>query len=89
MSRRWSFLLALLSVAGLGLLSYEVLPAQPSAIALTGLALLALTSFAYTLTLWRIRSAAFRVAVANYADRQIRADSRTVPTRFDARSAAL
>ena len=89
MSRHWNLLLALLSVAGLGLLAFELLSAQPSPIALTGLGLLALTSLAYSLTLWRMRSAAFRTAVANYAERQMLADSRAPSSRLGSRTAAL
>jgi len=89
MSRHWNLLLALVSVAGLGLLAFELLPAEPSPSALTGLGLLALTSLAYSLTLWRMRSAAFRAAVANYAERQMLADSRTATARVGSRTAAL
>lgn len=89
MSRRWNFLLALLSVAGLGLLGVEFTSTQPTAVALTGSGLLAVTTLAYALTLWRMRSAAFRTVLANYAERQALADSLGPGMRSGSRSAAL
>lgn len=91
MSLRLSSLLALLSATGLGLLAYELMPATPSPLALTGLVLVALSSIGFVLTLRRMQVNAFRAAMSTYADKQMQLhrESRTAAPSFDAPSTVL
>lgn len=89
MLSRWNTLLALISLTGIGLLSYELLAAEPTLPALVGLSLVALTTFAYTLSLRHMRVNAFQSAMSNYAERQIHHESLSAKPAFDAPSTAL
>jgi hypothetical protein len=91
MSPRVSSLLALLSATGIGLLSYELFLAQPTAIAISGLALVALSSLGFLLTLRRMQTIAFRTAMSTYADKQmqLQRESRGAVPSFDVRSTVL
>ena len=91
MSPRLSSLLALLSVTGIGLLIYELMPSNPTPVAITGLALVALSSLGFVLMLRRMKIIAFRTAISTYADKQmqLQRESRTAVPSFDAPSTVL
>lgn len=91
MSPRLSSLLTLLSVTGIGLLSYELIPSKPTTMALTGLGLVALSSLGFVLTLRRMQVNAFRAAMSTYADKQmqLQRESRPGVPSFDAPSTVL
>jgi hypothetical protein len=91
MSPRQSSLLALLSATGIGLLSYELILTNPTAIAASGLALVALASLGFLLSLRRMQTTALRTAMSTYADKQmqLQRESRTAVPSFDAPSTVL